>query len=97
MRLTSRTSQAWLGTICWYYFTLYAGAIRQGNVSFLIIPLEKRATDSLRDHNITILPADKTGATVFLDRDAYILTNLIGWDCIRPTSVRPDGQTSHVN
>ncbi len=43
------------------------------NSSPRITPLERRAMASLkRDQSITILPADKGGTTVVLDRDAYI-------------------------
>ncbi len=52
---------------------MVAGQIYQKNSSPRITPLERRAVASVkRDQGITILPDDKGGATVVLDRDAYI-------------------------
>ncbi len=52
---------------------MVAGQVDQRNSSPRITPLERRAMASFKkDQSITILPADKGGATVVLDHDAYI-------------------------
>ncbi len=77
-----QTPQGSLGTLNRSYPTLQSPRafvrmvtkeIDQRNSSPRITPLERRALASLkRDQSIIILPAEKGGATVVLDRDAHI-------------------------